>query len=90
MTDAKPTLEHGSEYVVLFSGGPFHGQTDKRISTDGTWDESITVLAEAHGHETMMNYDASSWRSVGDTVHVTYTFDPGDSEEIEDPADRRD
>jgi len=90
MTDAKPTLENGTEYIVLFSGGPFDGQTDKRISTDGTWDESITVLAEAHGHETMMNYDATSWREVGDAVHVTYTFDAGDSEEIEDPADRRD
>jgi hypothetical protein len=90
MTDAKPTLPNGSEYVVLFSGGPFDGQTDKRISTDGTWDESITVLAEAHGHETMMNYDASNWRTVGDAVHVTYTFDAGDSEEVEDPADRRD
>jgi hypothetical protein len=31
---------------VLFSGGPSDGQTDKRISTDGTWDEEITVLAE--------------------------------------------
>ncbi|MHA6667745.1 oligoribonuclease [Homoserinimonas sp. A447] len=90
MTDAKPTLEHGSEYIVLFSGGPFDGQTDKRISTDGGWDESITVLAEAHGHETMMNYDATSWRSVGDAVHVTYAFDAGDSEEVEDPADRED
>ena len=90
MTDAKPTLQNGSEYVVLFSGGPFDGQTDKRISTDGTWDESITVLAEAHGHETMMNYDASSWRTVGDAVHVTYTFDAGDSEQVEDPADRQD
>lgn len=90
MSESKPTLPHGTEYIVLFTGGPFDGQTDKRISTDGTWDDQVTVLAEAHGHETMMNYDATSWREIGDAVHVTYTFDASDSEEVEDPADRRD
>ncbi|MCU1545162.1 MAG: oligoribonuclease [Homoserinimonas sp.] len=90
MTDAKPTLAHGTEYVVLFSGGPSDGQTNRRISTDGSWDEEITVLAEAAGHETMINYDVSSWHEVGGVYHVTYTFDAGDSEEVEDPADRRD
>ena len=90
MSESKPTLANGTEYVVLFEGGPFDGQTDKRISTDGTWDDDITVLVETLGHETMMNYDATSWREVGDVVHVTYTFDAGESEEIESPADRRD
>jgi hypothetical protein len=90
MTDEKPTLEHGAEYVVIFSGGPFDGQTDRRISTDGTWDDELTVLAESHGHETMINYDATSWRVLGDTIHVTYTYDSGESEEVEDPADRLD
>ncbi len=90
MTDEKPTLEHGAEYVVIFSGGPFDGQTDRRISTDGTWDDELTVLAESNGHETMINYDATSWRELGDAIHVTYTFDAGESEEVEDPDERRD
>ena len=75
---------------MIFSGGPFDGQTDRRISTDGTWDDELTVLAESHGHETMINYDATSWRVLGDTIHVTYTYDSGESEEVEDPADRLD
>lgn len=90
MTDEKPTLERGAEYVVIFSGGPLDGQTDRRISTDGSWDDELTVLAEANGHETMINYDVASWRELGDTFHVTYTYDAGESEEVEDPADRRD
>ena len=88
MTDAKPTLAKGDEYIVLYAGGPFDGQTDRRISTDGSWDEQLTVLAAEAGNETMINYDATSWREVGEVYHVTYTFDAGDSEEIEDPADR--
>ncbi|MBF0672908.1 MAG: oligoribonuclease [Salinibacterium sp.] len=88
MTDSKPTLVHGDEYIVIYSGGPSDGQTDRRISTDGTWDESLTVIASEGGIESMMNYDATSWREVGGVYHVTYTFDPGDSEEVEDPIDR--
>jgi hypothetical protein len=88
MTDAKPTLAHGDQYIVIFSGGPSDGQTDRRISTDGSWDDAITVLAAEAGHEAMINYDATSWRDVGGVYHVTYTFDAGDSEAVEDPADR--
>lgn len=88
MTDSKPTLAHGDEYIVIYSGGPSDGQTDRRISTDGSWDESLTVIASEGGIESMMNYDATSWREVGGIYHVTYTFDPRDSEEVEDPIDR--
>ncbi|QEE61508.1 oligoribonuclease [Salinibacterium sp. dk2585] len=88
MTDSKPTLAHGDEYIVIYSGGPSDGQTDRRISTDGSWDDSLTVLASEGGIESMMNYDATSWREVGGVYHVTYTFDPGDSDELEDPIDR--
>lgn len=89
MTDAKPTLAHGDEYIAIFTGGPSDGQTDRRIiSSDGSWDDEITVLAAEAGNETMINYDATSWREVGGVYHVTYTFDKGDSEEVEDPEDR--
>lgn len=88
MTDAKPELAKGEEYIVVYAGGPFDGQTDRRISTDGTWDVELTVLAAEAGNETMINYDVTSWREVGDVYHVTYTYDVRESEEVEDPADR--
>lgn len=88
MTDAKPTLARGDEYIVIYSGGPSDGQTDHRISTDGSWDDELTVLAAEAGNETLINYDATSWREVGGVYHVTYTYDAKDSEEVEDPEDR--
>lgn len=80
MTDQTPKLNHGDQYVVLYKGGPNDGQSDTRISTDGGWDDEVTVLTLVSGKETMENYAASSWTTVGDSVHVTYTWDDADSE----------
>lgn len=88
MTDAKPTLAHGDEYIVIYSGGPSDGQTDRRISTDGSWDDELTVLAAEAGNETLINYNATSWREVGGVYHVTYSYDASESEEVEDPEER--
>lgn len=88
MTDAKPTLAHGDEYIVIYSGGPSDGQTDRRISTDGSWDDELTVLAAEAGNETLINYNATSWREVGGVYHVTYNYDASESEEVEDPEER--
>jgi len=88
MSDAKPTLARGDEYIVIYSGGPSDGQTDRRISTDGSWDDELTVLAAEAGNETLINYDATSWREVGGVYHVTYVYDAGESEAVEDPEDR--
>ena len=88
MSNDTPTLAHGDEYIVIFSGGPNDGQTGTRISTDGSWDSEITVLTAVDGKETMIDYNAGSWREVGDKYHVTYTYDQADSEQVEDPEDR--
>lgn len=88
MTDETPTLAHGDEYVALYSGGPFDGQSDNRISTDGSWDEEVTVLTAVDGKETLEVYNATSWRRVGGTVQVTYVWDQADSEPSDDPEER--
>lgn len=88
MSNETPSIKRGDEYIVIFSGGPNDGRTDRRISTDGTWDEELTVLTAVDGKETMIDYNASSWRELGGQYHVTYTYDPADSEPIEDPEDR--
>ena len=88
MTENIPTLAHGDEYVVIYTGGPNDGQTDRRISTDGSWDKQVTVLTAVDGKETLENYDAVSWKEVGGMVHVTYAWDKDESEPSDDPEDR--
>lgn len=88
MSNDTPAIKRGDEYIVIYSGGPNDGQTGRRISTDGTWDDEITVLTAVDGKETMIDYNVDSWREVGGQYHVTYVFDKADSEPVEDPEDR--
>lgn len=88
MSNDIPSLKHGDKYIVIFSGGPNDGRTDSRISTDGGWDDELTVLTAVDGKEAMIDYNATSWKEVGGEYHVTYTYDPSDSEQVEDPEDR--
>lgn len=88
MSDEIPTIKRGDEYVVIYSGGPSDGLTDRRISTDGTWDKEITVITAVDGNEAMIDYNLASWRELGGQYHVTYTYDQADSDEVEDPEDR--
>jgi hypothetical protein len=80
MTESTPHLAHGDEYIVFYSGGPYDGQSDRRISTDGTWESEITVLAAFDGKETQIDYASPVARTVGGQVQVTYTWDANDSE----------
>ncbi len=88
MDSETPTINHGDEYVVIFTGGPNDGQTGTRISTDGSWDKEITVLTAVGGQETMIDYNVDSWRELSGKYYVTYVYDEADSEPVEDPVDR--
>ena len=81
-------LKHGDEYVVFYTGGPYDGRNDVRISTDGSWDTELTVLVALDGKETQVVYNAPEVHTVGDQTQVTYTFDPTAGEPIEDPDER--
>jgi hypothetical protein len=85
-----PTVAKGDEYTVFYSGGPYDGQTDVRISTDGTWESEITVIAAFEGKETQLDYVSPVARQVGDRVQVTYTWDALDSDPIEALDERND
>ncbi len=85
-----PTIARGEEYVVFYSGGPYDGHSDKRISTDGTWESEITVIAAFDGKETQLDYVAPVAKRVGDQVQVVYTWDQADSDPLEALEDRND
>jgi hypothetical protein len=83
MSDSAPQVARGDEYIVFYSGGPYDGQNDRRISTDGTWESEITVIAAVDGKETQLVYISPVAREVGDQVQVTYTWDQADSDPLE-------
>lgn len=88
MSVERPVLERGEEYAVFFRDGPNEAQVDRRVSTDGSWDESLTVIAQVDGKETLITYRAAGWRRMGEEYQVEYVFDPGASEEFEPLEDR--
>ena len=90
MTNTEPTIARGDEYVVFYTGGPYDGQSDKRVSTDGSWDTEVTVLVALDGKETQVVYASPVAHKVGDQVQVAYSWDTADSEPLEALDERRD
>ena len=90
MSDVTPELARGDQYVVFYRGGPYDGQSDSRISTDGSWDVEVTVIAAVDGKETQLVYAEPVARLVGDQVQVTYSWDQLDSDPLEALDERGD
>ena len=85
-----PEISRGDEYVVFYTDGPYNGQSDTRISTDGSWDDEVTVIAAVDGKETQLVYGSPAPKEVGDQLQVTYTWDAADSDPLEDLDERLD
>ena len=90
MTNTEPTITRGDEYIVFYTGGPYDGQSDRRVSTDGSWDAEVTVLVALDGRETQVVYSSPVAHQVGEQVQVTYSWDTADSEPLEALDERRD
>jgi hypothetical protein len=90
MSETTPHLSRGDEYIVFYKGGPYDGQSDTRISTDGTWENEVTVIAAFDGKETQLDYVSPVAVAVGEQVQVTYTWDAPDSDPIEALEERND
>jgi hypothetical protein len=88
MSNNEVTLKHGDEYIVFYAGGPYDHGDDRRISTDGSWDDTITLLVSFDGKESQVVYDSPVARTVGEQVQVTYTFNAAAGEALEDPDER--
>ena len=85
-----PEISRGDEYVVFYTDGPYNGQSDTRISTDGSWDDEVTVIAAVDGKETQLVYANTVAHQVGEQVQVTYTWDAPDSDPLEALDERND
>ncbi|MBX3100855.1 MAG: oligoribonuclease [Salinibacterium sp.] len=90
MSDSAPKVARGDEYIVFYVAGPYDGRNDTRISTDGSWETEITVIAAVDGKETQLVYDNPVAREVGGKVQVTYTWDAADSDPLEALDERND
>ena len=90
MTDSKPTVAEGSEYVVFLEGGPSDGRTDTRVSTNGSYDEEIVDYVLIEGIETGFVYTAGEAKMNGEQLQVHYSLDVKDSDPVDDPEDRND
>jgi hypothetical protein len=90
MTDSKPTVAEGSEYVVFFEGGPSDGRTDTRISTNGSYDEEIVDYVLVEGIETGFVYKAREAKMNADQLQVHYELDVKDSDPVDDLENRGD
>lgn len=90
MTDEKPTIAEGAEYVVFFEGGPSDGRTDTRVSTNGSYDDEITDYVLIEGTETGIVYTATRAHMMGEQLQVHYSLDSKDSDPVPDPEDRND
>jgi len=88
MTDTTPTIAKGDEYIIFYSGGPYDGTNDTRISTDGSWDSELTVVVDIDDVGTQQVYKAIKAITVGDKLQVTYAWDSPDSDGLTAPEER--
>ncbi|WP_144764298.1 oligoribonuclease [Curtobacterium sp. 9128] len=84
------SITEGTEYTAIFHGGPFDGTTDTRTATSDTVDDEVTVYADVEGLQTAFTYRATGSRHVVDQVSVDYTWEPSESDPVDDLQDRGD
>jgi len=77
------TAETAKEYVTEFLDGPLQGQTQHRSFIEGDYEKDIEAFVAVEGLQSTLHYVAASSRKVGDTLFVSYRFDPATSDSIE-------
>ncbi|QNE43148.1 oligoribonuclease [Frigoribacterium sp. NBH87] len=90
MTDSKPTVAEGSEYVVFFEGGPSDGSTDTRTSFNGSYEDEIVDYVLVEGIETGFVYKVREAKMNGEQLQVHYKLDEADSDPVDALENRGD
>jgi hypothetical protein len=76
------------QYIVEYADGPLAGTTDRRYLVGGTVDARIGAVAAVDSLESVFWYVAGEERTVAGEKHVSYHFDPQESDPVEaDQAD---
>lgn len=86
MTDSASSAEQ-RQYAAEFSGGPLDGTTEHRYLVDGEVEGHVLEMALVLGTEGLFRYNAGDRHLVGDVLHVTFTYDPEDSDVLRGQAD---
>jgi hypothetical protein len=77
------TAETAKEYIIEFLDGPLQGQTQHRPLIDGEYEKELDTFVAVEGLPSQLHYVAQKTRQVGETLFVSYRFDPADSDSIE-------
>jgi len=70
-------------YIAEFLDGPLEGQTDLRVLVRGLAEPRISMVAAVDGLESLFWYDKTDQRDVQGRLHVSYSFDSGESDPVE-------
>lgn len=77
------TAETSTEYVAEFIDGPLEGESQHRTFLDGDYEKELDMYVAVEGLPSLLHYVMTTSRQVGDTLFVSYRFDPKDSDPIE-------
>lgn len=77
------TAESSKEYVTEFLDGPLQGTIQHRSYIDGEYEKELDVYVAVEGLPSQLHYVADRAKQVGDTLFVSYSFDPATSDSIE-------
>lgn len=77
------TAETAKEYVTEFLDGPLQGQTQHRSYIEGEYEKDLEEIVAVEGLPSTLHYVAGATRHVGETLFVSYRFDPATSDSIE-------
>lgn len=77
------TAESSKEYVTEFLDGPLQGTIQHRSFIDGEYEKELDVYVAVEGLPSQLHYLAGTSKQVGDTLFVSYRFDPKSSDSIE-------
>ncbi|MCU1438312.1 MAG: hypothetical protein JWP66_1399 [Naasia sp.] len=80
-------VPQSKQYLAEFLDGPFAGRTEHRFLVDGAHDDEISEMAAIGGQERLFWYVAGESHDFDGLLHVKYTWDRRDSDDLQDTTD---
>jgi hypothetical protein len=80
MTDS---TKQNDKYLAIFADGPVAGTTETRHLEDGKYDERLSRVVLLQNVDAIFWYRATESHEVQGEQHVTYVFDPENSDSLD-------